>query len=333
MLQTTLCRQLGIVHPIFSAGMGGGMAGPELTAAVSNAGGCGVFGGGALPAPYIREQIRQIRALTNKPFGVNIILPLIQEGQIETCLAEKIPILVLFWGDPKPYVEEAHRRGTKVFIQVGSVTEAQAAAVAGVDAIIAQGVEAGGHVKSTTSLSTIVPAVANAVKPLPVIAAGGIADGRGVVAALSLGAQAVSMGTRFVASEEAQVIREYKERIVKSAAEDTVYTLLFDIGWPNAAHRVLRNKAYNEWEAAGQPKSGNRPGEGSIAGTMPVAGTTIEVPKYGVFPPMPGFTGDMEQIALYAGESCRLINDIKPAGQIVQDIVHEAEEVLKELKG
>ena len=332
MLKTALCRQLGIEHPIFSVGMGAGMAGPELTAAVSNAGGCGVFGGGGLPARYIREQIQRVRSLTDKPFGVNIILPLLQEGQIETCLDEKVPILVLFWGDPKPYVEEAHRRGTKVFIQVGSVEEAKRAAEAGVDAIIAQGVEAGGHVKSTTSLSTIVPAVAEAVKPTPVIAAGGIANGRGMVAALGLGAQAVSMGTRFVASEEALVTREYKERIVGSQAEDTVYTLLFDIGWPNAAHRVLRNKAYNEWEAAGQPETGKRPGEGSIAGTMPIAGTTVEVPKYGVFPPMIGFTGDLEQTALYAGESCRLINDIKPAAQIVRDIIREAEEVLKGLK-
>ena len=332
MLKTALCRQLGVEYPIFSVGMGGGMAGPELTAAVSNAGGCGVFGGGGLPAPYIRDQLQQVRSLTDKPFGVNIILPLLQEGQIETCLEENVPILVLFWGDPKPYVEEAHRRGTKVFIQVGSVEEAQAAAEAGVDAIIAQGIEAGGHVKSTTSLSTIVPAIVEAVKPIPVIASGGIADGRGVIAALSLGAQAVSMGTRFVASEETRVLREYKERIVKSQAEDTVYTLLFDIGWPNAAHRVLRNKAYNEWEAAGQPPTGKRPGEGSVIGTMLVAGTTIEVPKYGVFPPMHGFTGNTEQAVLYAGESCRLIHDIKPAGQIVRDIVQEAEEVLRDLR-
>jgi len=140
------------------------------------------------------------------------------------------------------------------------------------------------------------------------------------------------MGTRFVASEEIRVTREYKERIVQSKAEDTVYTLLFDIGWPNAAHRVLRNKAYNEWEAVGQPETGRRPGEGSIAGTMPMAGKTIEVPKYGIFPPMTGFAGDMEQIALYAGESCRLINDIKPAAQIVHDIMREAEEVMKGLK-
>lgn len=331
MLRTSLCRQLGIEYPIFSAGMGGGMAGPELTAAVSNAGGCGVFGGGGLPAPYTREQIRQVRSLTNKPFGVNLILPLLQEGEIEACLDEKVPFLVLFWGDPKPYVEQAHRRGTRVFIQVGSVEEAQAAAEAGVDAIIAQGLEAGGHVRSTTSLSTLLPGIVEAVKSTPVIASGGIANGRGVVAALSLGAQAVSMGTRFVASEEARATREYKERIVKSRAEDTVYTLLFDVGWPNAMHRVLRNAAYDEWVAAGQPVTGKRPGEGSVVGTLSLAGTTMEVPKYGVFPPLSGFIGDMEQTALYAGESCCLIHDIKPAGQIVGDLMHEAEEILRGL--
>ena len=153
--------------------------------------------------PALRQTIHRLRTLTDKPFGVNLILPLLQEGQIDACLAERVPLLVLFWGDPRPYVAEAHRHATKVFIQVGSVEEATAAAEAGVDAIIVQGVEAGGHVKSRTSLSTLVPAVVEAVAPVPVLAAGGIATGRGVVAALSLGAQAVSMGTRFLCSTEA----------------------------------------------------------------------------------------------------------------------------------
>ena len=126
MMRTSLCDQLGIVHPSFSVGMGGS-AGPELVAAVSNAGACGVLGTGARPASQLRERIRHLRTLTDKPFGVNILLPLLQEGQIETCLDEKIPILVLFWGDPTPYVAEAHRRGIKVLIQVGSVEEARAA--------------------------------------------------------------------------------------------------------------------------------------------------------------------------------------------------------------
>jgi NAD(P)H-dependent flavin oxidoreductase YrpB (nitropropane dioxygenase family) len=310
----------------------GPAAGSELAAAVSNAGGCGVLGGGGAPAPYLRQEIQRLRTLTDKPFGVNLLLPHLQEGQIEACLDEKTLILVLFWGDPTPYVNEAHRRGTKVFIQVGSVEEAQAAAAAGVDAIIAQGVEAGGHVKSTTSLSTIVPAVVEAVAPVPVIAAGGIANGRGVVAALSLGAQAVSMGTRFLCSEEGRATRDYKARIVQSKAEDTVYTGLFDLGWPEAAHRVLRNKAFQEWEAAGRPASGQRPGEGIIVGTFSLAGTSIETPKYSAWGPLTDFVGDMEQVALYAGESCTFVNDIKPATQIVQDVAREAEEVLEQMK-
>jgi NAD(P)H-dependent flavin oxidoreductase YrpB (nitropropane dioxygenase family) len=331
MLKTTLCRELGIEYPLFSAGMGGGMAGPALVAAVSNAGACGVLGMGGLPVPYIRRQIQQTRQLTNKPFGANILLPLLQEGQIDTCLDERVPILVLFWGDPTPYIEEAHRRGSKVFLQVGSAEEAQAAVRAGADAVIAQGIEAGGHVKSTTALSTIVPAIAEAVRPMPVIAAGGLATGRGLVAALSLGAQAVSMGTRFLASEEACAVQAYKERVVRSTAEDTVYTLLFDVGWPGAAHRVLRNRVIAEWEAAGRPASGQRPGEGSRIGMMPVAGTTMEMLKYSVFPPLAGFTGDIEDVVLYAGESCSLVHDIKAAARIVHDVIREAEEALEEL--
>ena len=331
MLKTTLCHQLGIEHPLFSAGMGGGTSGPELVAAVSNAGACGVLGMGGLPAPYIRQQIQHVRALTDKPFGVNLLLPLLREGQIDACLDAKVPLLVLSWGDPKPFVAEAHRRGTKVFIQVGSVEEATAAAAAGVDAVIAQGNEAGGHVKGTTALSTTVPAVVEAVKPVPVIASGGVATGRGLVAALSLGAQAVSMGTRFLASEEAQAPQGYKERIVQSRAEDTVYTQLFDIGWPDAPHRVIRNKAVAEWEVAGRPPAGGRPGEGTVVGTMPLAGTLMDVVRYAVSSPKPGFTGDLDYVALYAGESCSLVHDVKPAAQIVRGVMREAEEVRAQL--
>src|SRR5712691_2871219 len=331
MLNTPLCHQLGIAYPIFSVGMGP-VAGPELTAAVSNAGGCGVLGGVLKPASYLQQEIHRLHTLTDKPFVVNLILPLLQAGQLDACLAARVPLLVLFWGDPRPYVAEAHRRGTKVFIQVGSVEEATAAAAAGVDAIIAQGVEAGGHVKSRTSLSTLVPTVVEAVTPVPVLAAGGIATGRGVVAALSLGAQAVSMGTRFLCSVEASATRAYKERVVRSTAEDTVYTGLFDLGWPEAAHRVLRNKAFEEWEAAGRPASGQRPGEGTIVGTVSVAGTTLEVPKYGAMIPIASFSGDMESVALLAGESCSLVHDIKPAAQIVQEVVREAEEVIAHMQ-
>jgi nitronate monooxygenase len=180
-----LCRQLALEHPIFLAGMGTA-AGPDLVTAVSNAGACGVLGTAGLSAAQVREQIQRVRALTDKPFGVNRILAHAQTGQIEVCLDERVPLLVLFWGDPRPYVRDAHARGMKIVIQIGSVAEAVVAAEAGVDAVIAQGLEAGGHVRSTTALSTLVPAVVDAVKPLPVIASGGIADGRGLGAALGL---------------------------------------------------------------------------------------------------------------------------------------------------
>ena len=301
MLRTPLCEQLGIEYPILSVGMGA-LAGPELTAAASNAGACGVLGrvSGA-PASDLSQRIQQVRELTDNPFGVNIILATVQEGYVEACLDAHIPLLVLFWGDPAPYVREAHGRGIKVFIQVGSVEEAVAVSEAGVDAIIAQGVEAGGHVKSTISLSTLLPSVVEAVQPVPVIAAGGIATGRGLVAALGLGAQGVSLGTRFLCSEEAHTIPEYKERVVESTAED-LYTTLFNVGW-DAPHRVLRNKAVEEWEEAGCPPPGQPPREGSIIGTVPRAGVMEDLVRYSTrsYPPARLYGGRRIHCALCGG--------------------------------
>jgi NAD(P)H-dependent flavin oxidoreductase YrpB (nitropropane dioxygenase family) len=331
MLKTRLCRDLAIEHPILSAPLGGGIAGPELAAAVSEAGGLGLLGMGGVPAPAIREHIRETRRRTSKPFGAGLLLPLLQGGEVEACIEERVSVLLFFWGDVAPHVEKAKRAGIRVFAQVGSVEEAKAAAVAGVDAVVAQGFEAGGHVRGTTSLATLVPAVCQAVAPLPVIAAGGIATGRGLAAALGLGADAVSMGTRFVASEESRASAEYKQRVVRARAEDTVHTMLFDIGWPDAAHRVIRNKAVDEWEAAGRPPSGQRPGEGTIVGRMPFEGQMIEVPRYFIGGPATGFEGDLDYTVLYAGESCSLVKDIKPAAAIVREVVTEAEAVLREL--
>jgi nitronate monooxygenase len=331
MLKTRLCRDLGIDHPILSAPLGGGTAGPELVAAVCNAGGLGFLGLGGLPAGAIREQIRDTRRRTSRPFGAGLLLPLLEGGEVEACVEERVPVLLLFWGDVAPHVEKAKRAGIRVFAQVGSVEEAKAAAAAGVDAIVAQGFEAGGHVRGTTSLVALVAAVCLAVAPLPVVAAGGIATGRGLIAALGLGAEAVLMGTRFVASDEARASPEYKQRVVRACADDTVHTMLFDIGWPDAPHRVIRNKAFDEWEAAGCPPSGRRPGEGTIVGRTPIAHAMTDVPRHFVGSPMIGFEGDLEYTALYAGESCNLVNDIKPAGAIVRDVIAEAEAVLREL--
>jgi nitronate monooxygenase len=330
-LKTELCELLGIEHPILSAGFGPG-AGPEVVAAVSNAGGCGVLGGSGFTVEYLSDRVNRIRTLTKKPFGVNLILEEIEDGPIEACIEQRVALLVFFWGDPRPYVEPAHRPGVKVGIQVGSVKEAMAAADAGVDFVIAQGVEAGGHVRGTTALSILVPSVVDAISPVPVVASGGVADGRGLAAVLSLGATGVSMGTRFVASEEAFIPAVYKERIVMSGAEDTVYTEdLFDVGWPNAPHRVIRNTIVREWEQAGRPPSGRRPGAGTTIASRTRAGKQQDIEKYSSVTATPEYTGDLEYFPLWAGQATDLVKDVKPAGQIVRDIVREAEIVIQGL--
>lgn len=240
-------------------------------------------------------------------------------------------MIVFFWGDPAPYVEEAHRHGVKVLIQVGSVAEAEAAVEAGVDAVIAQGSEAGGHVRSTIPIWEILPAVAEAVRPVPVLASGGIGDGEGIARALRLGGEGVSMGTRFVASEEAWIHDGYKERVVRSTAADTVYAEdLFDIGWPGAPHRAIRNKVVEEWEAAGRPPPGERPGEGTTIGTyrFPWEEGEHAWPRYSVGMVPPTFQGDLEYAPLWAGTSVSEVGDIKPAGEIVRQLVREAKESL-----
>src|SRR5262249_3745788 len=156
------------------------------------------------PPPLFRQEIRRVRALTGRPFGVNLILHFPVEDHVAVCLEERVPVLSLFWGDPTPYVGRAHAAGVNVVPQVGSVQEAERAAAGGMDVSVAQGVEAGGHVAGQVSTLALIPRVVDAVAPRPVVAAGGIADGRGVVAVLALGAQAAVLGTRFLASAESR---------------------------------------------------------------------------------------------------------------------------------
>jgi NAD(P)H-dependent flavin oxidoreductase YrpB (nitropropane dioxygenase family) len=279
-LRTPLCDLLGIDVPILNVGFAEG-AQPELAAAVSNAGGCGVLGLSRTPPDEIERRIARTRELTKRPFGGNIIIVAFDhphwtpEGraalraQIERTLEARIPLLVLFWGDPTPFVEPAHAHGVKLAVQVGSVEEAQAAADAGVDAVIVQGVEAGGHVRATNSIWDVLPRAAEAIAPVPAIAPGGIGDGAGIARALALGAQGVSLGTGFVATTEAWVHQHYKHALVESNADDTFYGELFDVNWPDAPHRTLKRKTFAEWDAAGRPPTGERPGEGEPIGTLP----------------------------------------------------------------
>jgi NAD(P)H-dependent flavin oxidoreductase YrpB (nitropropane dioxygenase family) len=293
----------------------------------------------------IRAEIQRTRTLTDRPFGINVIIAEDSAAyadkdrefflaQFRAAAEEEAAAVVLFWGDPAPLVDEAHANGLMVLIQVGSVQEAEAAAAGGVDAVIAQGVEAGGHVRGTTSIWELVPMTVEAVSPVPVLASGGIGDGAGLARALTLGAQAVSLGTRFVASDEANIHPEYKRRIVASVAADTVYTAdLYDVWWPGAPHRTLRNRTFEEWDAAGRPPSGRRPGEGTFIGRRRAAsGELVDWPRYATGMATPDFDGDLDYAPLWAGESCSVVNDIKPAGEIVLELVRDAEAALEALR-
>ena len=336
-LRTPLCDVLGIDVPILSAGMGS-VAGPELVAAVSDAGGFGVLGVSGASPEAVQARISKVRDVTSRPFGVNVIIDEVGwaaseedrelvRAEVVSAIDARVAAVVLFWGDPAPYVDRARDNGVRILVQVGSVVEAERAAAAGVDAVVAQGVEAGGHVRGTTSIWELLPAVVAAVSPLGVLASGGIGDGDGVARAIGLGAQGVSLGTRFVASEESRAHPEYKRRIVQAAAADTVYTTdLYDISWPGAPTRTLRNRTFAEWEAAGHPAHGHRPGEGTSVGRIRLpSGESFELPRYsGAASPLVGFEGDIDYVAMWAGESVEFVTDVLPAAEIVRRLAEEA---------
>src|ERR1043165_8370369 len=214
MLRTSLCKLLDIEAPVICAPMGPHITSLELAAAVSNAGGLGIVSFGGYPTPQLRREIRRLRTLTKKPFGVNLLLQFPVEEHVNVCVEERVPVISFFWGDPSPYVERAHAAGLKVIDQVGSVEAAKRSADVGVDAVIAQGMEAGGHIAGQVSTMALVPRIVDAVSPVPVAAAGGIADARGLVAALALGAEGVVLGTRFLATPEAAAHPIYKQKVL-----------------------------------------------------------------------------------------------------------------------
>src|ERR1700758_3137284 len=226
MRRTRLCELLDIELPVLGAPMGPEIASLELAAAVSNAGGLGMISFGGYPPAKLKERIKRLRTLTSRPFGVNVLLqgphlPLPKEAYVDVCIEERIPVLSFFWGDPTPYVEKAHKAGIKVCDQVGSVSAAKRAADAGADFIIAQGGEAGGDIAGTVSTMVLTPRVVETVAPIPVVTAGGIADGRGLAAALALGADAAVLGTRLLAATESNARERYKQKILAASEEDT----------------------------------------------------------------------------------------------------------------
>lgn len=326
-MRTALCDRLGIDLPIIQAAMGG-VSCPALAAAVSNAGGLGTLALSWSGEAAMRRQIRETRARTDRPFGVNLVLDWPEEERLAVCLEERVPVISFFWGDPAPFVARAHDAGAAVLHTVSSAAEARRAVEAGVDVVVAQGWEAGGHVAGDVATLPLVPSVVDAVAPVPVVAAGGIADGRGLAAVLALGAAGAWIGTRFLASEEAAIHPRYRALILEAAATDTVHTGLFDVKWPNAPHRVLRNKTFRAWEAAGRPPSGQRPGEGEVIANSPTRGP---IQRYQSCTPAADAEGDIEALSLWAGQGVDLVSEVRPAAQIVREIAEEARAVLRKL--
>jgi nitronate monooxygenase len=334
MLRTRLCELLNIEVPVLGAPLGPEIAGLELAAAVSNAGGLGIISFGAYPPPVLCERIRKLRTMTSRPFGVNVLLggphlPFPEAAFVDTCIAEGVPVLSFFWGDPTPYVNKAHQASIKVCDQVGSVSAAKRAVDAGVDFIIAQGMEAGGHIAGTVSTMVLTPRVVETVAPVPVVAAGGIADGRGLAAALALGAEGVVLGTRLIASTECNAHEVYKQKILAATEEDTVRTTLFGNGWPNAYHRTLRTPFVEQWLPEEKRGSEERPDE-PVVGEISFGGMRTALPRFGGIPPAGDAMGDIESMDFLAGQCVGLVQQIKPAAEIIREVVEEAGRILTE---
>lgn len=327
MLQTRLTKEYGIDIPFVSAGMAF-IAMPPLVAAVSNAGGMGMLGASLVPPESLRTMIRAIRSMTTRPFGVNFITQFTEEAHVDVCLEEHVPVVSFFWNDPpEAFISRLHASGVKVWMQIGSLQEAHEAVRCHVDAVIVQGEEAGGHNRSTGTTLTLVPSVVDAITSVSVIAAGGIADGRGMAAALALGAEAVSVGTRLVASQEAYAHDEYKQRIVAARVSDTIRTTIFGPEWPYEQIRVIRNRVVNEWASRESEVSYTSEPAEAIGQTM-LGDQLMVLPKFSALPPIPETIGDFEEMCFVAGESAGLVKEIKPANEIIHEMVEEARQII-----
>lgn len=310
-IKTRICELLGIQYPIIQGGMAWVSTAP-LVAAVSEAGGLGIIGAGQASPDWLKEQIREVRKLTAKPFGVNVMLQSpYTEDIIKLLIEERVQVVTTGAGNPGKYVRNLQAMGCKVIPVVASVALARRLVQSGVDALIAEGRESGGHVGELGTLP-LVPQVVDAVD-VPVIAAGGIFDGRGLVAALALGAEGVQMGTRFMSARECTIHARVKEMLIKAKDRDTVVTGT-STGHPV---RVLKNKLSRQFEElekrCAPPEEIEKLGVGKLRQAM------VE--------------GDVQYGSVMAGQVAAMIKQVQPAAEIIHQIMNEAEEVLRHLPG
>jgi nitronate monooxygenase/enoyl-[acyl-carrier protein] reductase II len=317
MLRTPVCEDLGIEVPIMQAAIWPATS-PELVAAVSRAGGLGSIGSVFESAESVEKQVARVRELTDRPFAVNHVVPILDEEAFEATLEARPAVVSMALGDPGELVERAHAAGAKVIHQVHTVEQAHRVAGLGVDAVIAQGSEAGGQgMVLGVGAMALIPQVVDAVDPIPVLAAGGVADGRGLAAALVLGAQGANVGTRFLASDEASADDTWKRAIIQTKSEDVVRFEVFNENLPprsdrayETVPRVMRTAFVEKWQ--GRPEEASRQSERLRAELM----SAIKERR-------------PHELLPFTGQTAGMVHDVLPAAEIVRMMVAEAEQALE----
>jgi NAD(P)H-dependent flavin oxidoreductase YrpB (nitropropane dioxygenase family) len=293
-----------------------GIATPALALAVARAGGLGMLGAGAMPVAELERTLDELRA-PGAVLGVNFLMPFLDRDGVAVA-ARAARVVEFFYGEPdRTLIEVVHRAGALASWQVGSASEAAAAAAAGCDLVVAQGIEAGGHIRGRIGLWSLLSQVLDTVS-VPVIAAGGIATPRHLAAALAAGAAAVRMGTRFVAAAESGAHPEYVAALLRAESEDTVLTEAFSVLWPNAPHRVLRACVAAATECSDH-----------VTGEVDWAGVTMPIQRFSVVSPTVHTRGAIHAMALYAGESVGAVHRVEPAADIIRELVDGAERLLR----
>jgi len=320
---TRITRLLGLETPIVNAGMAM-IARPELAAALSNAGGLGTIGCDINPPEILRDHVRQTRSLTERPFGVDLIGDFLTDAHLDVLVEEKVAVAIFFWTFPSAeQVRRLLEADIRVWMQVGSVREAGEAVALGAQALIVQGAEAGGHNRSEASTMTLFPRIRVKWPDLPMLAAGGIVDGRSMAAALVLGADAVWCGTRFLAAAESAAHEGYKQAVLEADVGDTMITGLYGPEWPGQPMRVIATGPARQAEAGG-----SRTGK-EVAATTKLNGETIPVPAFSAILPTRDFRGDLDYACLTAGQSAGNLEAVLPAADIVRSMTEEAVAILQ----
>ncbi|MFG2000959.1 NAD(P)H-dependent flavin oxidoreductase [Spirillospora sp. NPDC048911] len=330
-LSTRFTEKFDIAYPFACAGMAFAGGTPDLAVAVTGVGGIGAVGAGLTPPDVLRRIIQGIReGVGAAPFNVNLITYFDNAELVRVCAEERVPIVSYHWGHPPgDQLKQLREAGVSVWEQVGSADAAKLAVDDGVEVIVAQGWEAGGHNLGGLPTMVGVPAVVDAVgEHVPVLAAGGITDGRQVAAALCLGADGVWVGTRLVASAEANVNPEHHRRLLSSSGEDAVLSSIFGPEWPEFnPMRVQRDRVVAEWNDRLDEVPTDRDALEQV-GTTVLGGAETVLRKFSVLPPTPETKADWEEMPWLMGQGVGLVHDIKPAAEIVREMMDQAERVL-----